>query len=101
MSLRDQFVSIMNEEGASSEGGWHSWRCFDKGRYPEPCLCTETVAKKLVAAALRDAVEAVDGDLNARISREADEGDLDGLMDGLVYGRDKAVAAIKALGGEQ
>lgn len=59
MSLRDEFVQIMNDEGAASEGGWHSWRCFDKGRYPEPCRCTEVVAEMLVAAALRDAVVAV------------------------------------------
>ena len=44
-SLRDEFVRIMNDEGAAGEGGFHSWRCFDRDRYPEPCQCTEEVAE--------------------------------------------------------
>lgn len=59
MSLRDDITTILNNEGAASEGGWHSWRCFDKGRYPEPCHCTETVAEMVVAAVLDAAREAV------------------------------------------
>ena len=59
MSLRDEITTILNNEGAASEGGWHSWRCFDKGRYPEPCHCTEVVAEMVVAAVLDAAREAV------------------------------------------
>jgi len=63
MSLRDEITTILNSEGAASEGGWHSWRCFDKDRYPEPCHCTEVVAEMVVNAALdaaRDAVAAME-----------------------------------------
>ena len=59
MSLHADIVKILNSEGAASEGGWHSWRCFDKGRYPEPCECTEVVASMVMFAALDAALEAV------------------------------------------
>ena len=36
---------VLVDEGADSEGGWHSWRCFDRYRYPEPCDCTEEVTR--------------------------------------------------------
>lgn len=42
---------VLCDEGADSEGGWHSWRCFDRERYPEPCDCTEQVARAAIAAA--------------------------------------------------
>ena len=60
MSLHSDIVKILNDEGAASEGGWHSWRCFDKDRYPEPCECTEVVASMVISAALDAAREAVD-----------------------------------------
>ena len=43
-------VKVLNDEGAASEGGWHGWRCFDKGRYPEPCRCTEYVVDQVLDA---------------------------------------------------
>lgn len=43
-------LKVLSDEGAASEGGWHSWRCFDKGRYPEPCRCTEYVVDRVIAA---------------------------------------------------
>ena len=61
MSLHSDIVKILNDEGAASEGGWHSWRCFDKDRYPEPCECTEVVASMVISAALDAAREAVRG----------------------------------------
>lgn len=51
--------------------------------------------------ALRDAVEAVEADLTARIMREMEEGDADGLKDGLLYALGTSVAAIEALGAER
>ena len=44
-------MAVLCDEGADSEGGWHSWRCFDRDRYPEPCDCTEQVARAAIAAA--------------------------------------------------
>ena len=44
-------MAVLRDEGADSEGGWHSWRCFDRERYPEPCDCTEQVARAALAAA--------------------------------------------------
>ena len=44
-------MAVLRDEGADSEGGWHSWRCFDRERYPEPCDCTEPVARAAIAAA--------------------------------------------------
>ena len=44
-------MAVLRDEGADSEGGWHSWRCFDRERYPEPCDCTEQVARAAIAAA--------------------------------------------------
>ena len=44
-------MAVLCDEGADSEGGWHSWRCFDRDRHPEPCDCTEQVARAAIAAA--------------------------------------------------
>ena len=44
-------MAVLRDEGADSEGSWHSWRCFDRERYPEPCGCTEQVARAAIAAA--------------------------------------------------
>ncbi len=44
-------MAVLCDEGADSEGSWHSWRCFDRERYPEPCDCTERVARAAIAAA--------------------------------------------------
>lgn len=44
-------MAVLCDEGADSEGGWHSWRCFDRERYPEPCACTEQAARAAIAAA--------------------------------------------------
>ena len=43
--------AVLHDEGADSGGGWHSWRCFDRARYPEPCACTAEVAVLVLAAA--------------------------------------------------
>lgn len=42
-------MAVLRDMGADS-GGWHSWRCFDR-LYPEPCDCTEQVARAAIAAA--------------------------------------------------
>lgn len=44
-------LAVLRDEGADSEGGWHSWRCFDRECYPEPCDCTEQVTRAAIAAA--------------------------------------------------
>ena len=49
--LTQRVAQTLRDEGADSEGGWHSWRCFDRERYPEPCDCTEQVTRAALAAA--------------------------------------------------
>ena len=44
-------MAVLCDEGADSEGGWHSWRCFDRELYPEPCDCTKQAARAAIAAA--------------------------------------------------
>ncbi len=39
-------------DGADDRDGWHSWRCFDRARYPKPCTCTEDSARDALEAAL-------------------------------------------------
>mgnify|MGYP003562477817 CR=1 FL=1 len=46
---------LLAAEGADSQDGWHSWRCFDTLRYPEPCDCTAQAAR----SALEDAAPAI------------------------------------------
>ena len=60
-------MAVLCDEGADSEGGWHSWRCFDRERYPEPCDCTKQAARAAIAAAephiraeIADEIEAMD-----------------------------------------
>ena len=68
-------MAVLRDEGADSEGGWHSWRCFDRERYPEPCDCTERVARAAIAAAEPH----VRAEVRAQALREAaDELDLPG-----------------------
>ena len=43
-------MAVLCDMGADS-GGWHSWRCFDREFYPEPCDCTEQAARAAIAAA--------------------------------------------------
>lgn len=43
--------ALLAAEGADSQDGWHSWRCFDKVRYPEPCDCTAQAARSALEAA--------------------------------------------------
>ena len=58
--------ALLANEGADSQDGWHSWRCFDTLRYPEPCDCTaqaargalEAAAPLIAAKALREAADA-------------------------------------------
>ncbi|MEL4357061.1 MULTISPECIES: hypothetical protein [unclassified Luteococcus] len=48
----ERAAKVLSDEGADSEGGWHSWRCFDGARYPEPCTCTQEAARLALEAAL-------------------------------------------------
>ena len=53
--------ALLAAEGADSQDGWHSWRCFDKVRYPEPCDCTVQAARsalEVVAPQVRAQIEA-------------------------------------------
>lgn len=43
-------MAVLCDMGADSDG-WHSWRCFDRELYPEPCDCTKQVARAAIAAA--------------------------------------------------
>ena len=51
--------AVLANEGADSEDGFHSWRCFDKLRYPEDCTCTYDVTAAALAAALPHIREAL------------------------------------------
>lgn len=48
MSVPELIRAVLVAEGADNEGGWHSWRCFDKERYPEPCTCTADVVTEIM-----------------------------------------------------
>ena len=48
MSLYEDIKTVLVNEGANNEQGWHSWRCFDKDRYPEPCGCTDAVVQEIL-----------------------------------------------------
>ena len=43
-------MAVLCDMGADS-GGWHSWRCFDRELYPEPCDCTKQATRAAIAAA--------------------------------------------------
>ena len=43
-------MAVLCDMGADS-GGWHSWRCFVRELYPEPCDCTKQAARAAIAAA--------------------------------------------------
>ena len=43
-------MAVLCDMGADSDG-WHSWRCFDRELYPEPCDCTKQAARAAIAAA--------------------------------------------------
>lgn len=49
-AVREQIIKTLMDEGSEGGSGWHSWRCFDKSRYPGPCGCTPAVADALLAA---------------------------------------------------
>jgi len=48
VSVPELIRAVLVAEGADNEGGWHSWRCFDKERYPEPCTCTADVVAEIM-----------------------------------------------------
>ena len=59
-------MAVLCDMGADS-GGWHSWRCFDRELYPEPCDCTKQATRAAIAAAephirakIADEIEAMD-----------------------------------------
>lgn len=43
-------MAVLCDMGADSDG-WHSWRCFDRELYPEPCDCTKQATRAAIAAA--------------------------------------------------
>ena len=47
--LTDQIKTILVNNGVDLiSGSFHSWRCFDKERYPEPCTCTDEVVAEVM-----------------------------------------------------
>ena len=61
MSLSEEIKAVLVDNGVDIDGGsFHSWRCFDKGRYPEPCNCTDTVVQEIMAVVIKAAREAVE-----------------------------------------
>lgn len=51
-AMIERAVKVLDYEGTDCESSWHSWRCRDKDRYPEPCTCTHDVARAVLEAAL-------------------------------------------------
>lgn len=51
-AMVERAAKVLGDDGADSEGGWHSWRCFDRARYPEPCTCTRDAARAALEAAM-------------------------------------------------
>jgi len=48
--IHDQIKTVLVNNGVDIDGGsFHSWRCFDKERYPEPCDCTDVVVAEIMA----------------------------------------------------
>ena len=49
--IAEKVRQVLAREGADSPDGWHSWRCFDRELYPEPCDCTKQATRAAIAAA--------------------------------------------------
>jgi hypothetical protein len=45
-----RIMKVLDDNGINNEGGLHSWRCFDKERYPIPCSCAGEVVVEILAA---------------------------------------------------
>lgn len=44
-------MKVLDDNGVNVENGSiHSWRCFDKERYPEPCSCAAEVVVEIIQA---------------------------------------------------
>jgi hypothetical protein len=50
-TLAERIKAVLVSNGVDIDGGsFHSWRCFDKERYPDPCDCTDEVVEEIIAA---------------------------------------------------
>jgi hypothetical protein len=50
-----RIMKVLNDNGINTENGSiHSWRCFDKERYPEPCSCAAEVVVEIIQAVKGD-----------------------------------------------
>ena len=46
-----RIMAVLDGNGINmQDGSIHSWRCFDKERYPEPCSCAGEVVVEILAA---------------------------------------------------
>jgi hypothetical protein len=45
-----RIMKVLDDNGINNEGGLHSWRCFDRERYPEPCACAAEVVVEIIQA---------------------------------------------------
>lgn len=52
-----RIMKVLDDNGINNEGGLHSWRCFDKERYPVPCSCAGEVVVEILAAIKGDSDE--------------------------------------------
>ena len=46
-----RIMTVLDDNGLNMRNSnFHSWRCFDKERYPEPCSCAGEVVVEILAA---------------------------------------------------
>jgi hypothetical protein len=51
-----RIMAVLDRNGINScDSCIHSWRCFDKERYPEPCACAAEVVVEIIQAVKGDA----------------------------------------------
>ena len=50
-----RIMAVLDRNGINmQDGSIHSWRCFDKERYPEPCSCAGEVVVEILAVLRKD-----------------------------------------------
>jgi hypothetical protein len=50
-----RIMRVLNDNGINTQdGSIHSWRCFDKERYPEPCSCAAELVVEIIEAVKGD-----------------------------------------------
>ncbi len=88
MNVSDDIKAVLVNNGVDIDGGsFHSWRCFDKERYPEPCTCTDEVVAEVMVV--------VDAAVAAAEQRVRDEF-MDSTPELTAYRKQQYAAGVKA-----